>query len=170
MFDLRGQAGETLTCFFLDAYTRAKLAIELKGLFAAKAKENQIRKPESVCQNSDKQIQPIDTKKELARRVCRILQTLLIQGTRTDFLQNSAKSIQPIDTRKELARIAGTSHDTITKVERIERDAPPLFLPSGGWAAVWVDFFSFGVKIDGMILDNTSKFSTQIPTNKNATA
>lgn len=70
----------------LDAYTRAKLAIELKGLFAAKAKEN--------------------------------------QGERTDILQNSVKS-EPINTQKELARIAGTSHDTIAKVERIERDATP---------------------------------------------
>lgn len=71
---------EPLTAI-LDAYTRAKLAIELKGLFAAKAKEN--------------------------------------QGTRVDILQNSAKCIERIDTRQELARIAGTSHDTIAKVERI---------------------------------------------------
>ena len=70
----------------LDAYTRAKLAIELKGLFAEKAKENQIRKPESVSQISVE---------------------------------------QKVDTQKELARIAGTSHDTIAKVERIERDATP---------------------------------------------
>lgn len=75
----------------LDAYTRAKLAIELKGLFAAKAKENQVLSGEKYgkgCQNSDNPINQIDTK-------------------------------------KELARIAGTSHDTIAKVERIERDAPP---------------------------------------------
>jgi N6-adenosine-specific RNA methylase IME4 len=36
-------------------------------------------------------------------------------------LQISAKA--PIDTRKELATIAGVSHDTIAKVERIEADA-----------------------------------------------
>jgi len=34
------------------------------------------------------------------------------------ILQNSAES-KPVDTRKELASIAGVSHDTINKVERI---------------------------------------------------
>ena len=31
--------------------------------------------------------------------------------------------VTPIDTKKELASIAGVSHDTIHKVEKIERDA-----------------------------------------------
>ncbi len=43
------------------------------------------------------------------------------QGARTDISQNSVKSV---DTQKELARIAGVSHDTISKIETIERDAP----------------------------------------------
>lgn len=34
------------------------------------------------------------------------------------------KSAKPIDTRQELARIAGVSHDTIHKVEVIEKNAP----------------------------------------------
>jgi hypothetical protein len=38
----------------------------VETLIAAKAKENQLRKPKSVCQNSDKQT-PVDTKKELAK-------------------------------------------------------------------------------------------------------
>lgn len=76
----------------LDAYTRAKLAIELKGLFAAKAKENLGGDRKSEEWKSS--------------------------------LQKSA-NLKPIDTRQELARIAGTSHDTIAKVERIERDATP---------------------------------------------
>lgn len=52
------------------------------------------------------------------------------QGTRTDILQKSAESIEenkkiiPIDTREEIARIAGTSHDTIFKVKKIEEKAP----------------------------------------------
>lgn len=37
--------------------------------------------------------------------------------------QNSVKRAKPIDTQKELAAIAGVSHDTIAKVERIEADA-----------------------------------------------
>lgn len=35
--------------------------------------------------------------------------------------QNSDKAV---DTKKELAKVAGVSHDTIAKVEKIERDAP----------------------------------------------
>jgi len=80
----------------LDAYTRAKLAIELKGLFAAKAKENMSTGGGDKVSDS-------------ARAGC----------------QNSDNPIKRIDTKKELARIAGTSHDTIAKVERIERDATP---------------------------------------------
>ena len=34
------------------------------------------------------------------------------------------KSAKPIDTRQELARIAGVSHDTIHKVEVVEKNAP----------------------------------------------
>ena len=45
------------------------------------------------------------------------------QGTRTDIRQISDKS--SIDTKKELAAIAGVSHDTIHKVEVIEREATP---------------------------------------------
>ena len=45
------------------------------------------------------------------------------QGTRTDISQKSVES--PIDTQKELAKIAGISHDTIHKIEVIEKEAPP---------------------------------------------
>ena len=43
------------------------------------------------------------------------------QGARNDICQKSDKSI---DTKKELAAAAGVSHDTIAKVERIEKQAP----------------------------------------------
>ena len=39
------------------------------------------------------------------------------QGIRTDISQNSVKCV---DTQKELAKLAGVSHDTIAKVEKIE--------------------------------------------------
>ena len=38
--------------------------------------------------------------------------------------QKSAEVQKPIETRQELAKVAGVSHDTIAKVERIEEDAP----------------------------------------------
>jgi len=43
------------------------------------------------------------------------------QGARNDICQKSDKSI---DTKKELAKVAGVSHDTIHKVETIEKNAP----------------------------------------------
>jgi N6-adenosine-specific RNA methylase IME4 len=46
-------------------------------------------------------------------------------ATRHDFvLQNSAKQ-NPFDTRRTLAELAGVSHDTISKVEKIEQSATP---------------------------------------------
>lgn len=42
------------------------------------------------------------------------------QGGQDKVLQ---KSVKPIDTQKEVAKLAGVSHDTIAKVERIEREA-----------------------------------------------
>ena len=38
--------------------------------------------------------------------------------------QKSAEVQKPIETREELAKVAGVSHDTIAKVEKIERKAP----------------------------------------------
>ena len=50
----------------ISAYQRGELALKLESVWKAKGKEKQLRKPKSVCQNSDKQ-KPIDTKKELAK-------------------------------------------------------------------------------------------------------
>lgn len=50
----------------LSNYQRGVLALELESVFSEKAKEQQIRKPESVSVNSPKQT-PIDTRKELSK-------------------------------------------------------------------------------------------------------
>jgi N6-adenosine-specific RNA methylase IME4 len=50
----------------LSNYQRSVLALELEDVFKEKAKENQIRKPESVIQKSEEQ-KPIVTIKELAK-------------------------------------------------------------------------------------------------------
>jgi len=47
------------------------------------------------------------------------------QGVRTDISQKSAESLKPIDTREEIAKIAGVSHDTISKVETIQEQGTP---------------------------------------------
>ena len=71
----------------LTAYDRSILALKLKPIIAAKAKEN--------------------------------LATHTAEGYQG--LQNSAKAV---DTRQEIAKAAGVSHDTIAKVEKIEKSAP----------------------------------------------
>jgi hypothetical protein len=75
----------------LPAYERARLALKMKELIAAQAKEKQKER---------KGDQPGAT------------------------LQKSA-NLKPIDTRAELAAMAGVSHDTIAKVEKIEERATP---------------------------------------------
>ena len=71
----------------INAYQRSLLALKLKEIVAARAKD-----------------------KERNRKMTR---------------QKSAESKhETINTRDELAAYAGVSHDTISKVERIEKDAP----------------------------------------------
>ena len=50
----------------LSNYQRSVLALELESVFSARAKEQQIRKPESVLAMLPKQ-KPIDTRKEIAK-------------------------------------------------------------------------------------------------------
>ena len=70
----------------LPMYERARLALRLKPVISAKAKEQQIRKS-------------------------------------ADFVSQNSVEQKPIDTQKELAKVAGVSHDTISKVEKIEATA-----------------------------------------------
>jgi site-specific DNA-methyltransferase (adenine-specific) len=44
--------------------------------------------------------------------------------------QNSAKAIEPIDTRLEVAKMAGVSHDTISRVEKIIDQSSPEIIQS----------------------------------------
>lgn len=98
----------------ISSYQRSKLALQLKEIIAARAKENQLgglkqnekveaqNEENTVLQNSVKRTEPAP---EAASRGV---------GERS----------QSVNTQKELAQIAGVSHDTIHKVETIERDAP----------------------------------------------
>ena len=71
----KGVAGQTAVVWIirnqfgrrnLSNYTRVELVLKLEPLLRVKAKEQQIRKPESVSQKSAKQT-PIDTRKDLAK-------------------------------------------------------------------------------------------------------
>ena len=74
----------------LPMYERARLALRLKPVISARAKERQAE----------------------------------YHGNQYDGLsQNSVEVQKPIDTQKELAKVAGVSHDTISKVEKIEATA-----------------------------------------------
>ena len=57
------------------------------------------------------------------------------QGNRNDILHNSAES-KPIDTRKELSKVASVSHDTITRVKKIEEKADEETKAKSKWIPV----------------------------------
>lgn len=79
----------------LPAHERARLALRLKPVIAEKAKEN---------------------KQEAANK----MNASIGNNVSAEICQN----VSAIETRQELAKVAGVSHDTITKVEKIESDAP----------------------------------------------
>lgn len=80
----------------LPAYERARLALRLKPVIAEKAKENKV---------------------SAANR----MNASVGNNVSTEICEN----VRPIDTQKEIAKAAGVSHDTIAKVEKIERKAAP---------------------------------------------
>jgi phage N-6-adenine-methyltransferase len=79
----------------LPAHERARLALRLKPVIADRAKENKVEAANKMNVNVGNNVS-------------------------TEICEN----VKPIDTQKELAKIAGVSHDTIAKVERIEEEAP----------------------------------------------
>jgi N6-adenosine-specific RNA methylase IME4 len=79
----------------LSAYQRSLLALRLKPVFEEKAKEN-LRVAAETTNN------------KLYDTPC----------------QKSDKPLKEVDTKKELSKIAGVSHDTIAKVQKIEEKAP----------------------------------------------
>ncbi len=80
----------------LPAYERAKLALKLEPIIAAKAKENL-----SIAGQS------------------------FGRGMEEKPFQKSEKAIEPINAVKQVAKVANVSHDTIAKVKKIEANATP---------------------------------------------
>lgn len=96
----------------LEALTRAT-----EPLIAARAKENKVESGKvhgrgKVCQNSDKTIKSIDTKKEAAARAKEKQKQKAGGGSGPSGRQKSA---QPSKTREEAAALAGVGHDTFHK-------------------------------------------------------
>lgn len=118
----------------LSAYSRAELALKLKPVIAAKAKEN--------------------------------------QGERTDLLQNSAESSKPIDTRTELAKLAGVSHDTIAKVEKLDSLASEEIKTALRTGAVSINAAFTAVTAGATTVEDIQNFKAQrqsVRQEKNAT-
>lgn len=84
----------------INNYVRSKLALELEGLFQKKAKEQHALKHTEQYKE--------DAKEQKSAPLLEI------------------ETVKPIETtRQELAKIAKVSHDTITKVKKIEEKAKP---------------------------------------------
>jgi len=76
----------------LPPFERVRLALHLKPVIAEKAKLQQIRKPSDSPQQND---------------------------TPEDFVQQNSAKQNPLNTRDIIADMAGVSHDTVSKVEKI---------------------------------------------------
>ena len=96
----------------LSAYDRSLLALRLRELFAEKARANQGTRTDLTSVRNLTKVESASQQEPS--------KTSLV----TPLWKPSAKpEITPIDTKKELAAIAGVSHDTISKVQKIEEKA-----------------------------------------------
>jgi len=101
----------------LDTLSRVELAVLLKSFYKEKAKENQRLsegRGQKGCQNSDN-LKELDNylSSEEHNKICI-----------TNNHDLTVKKPQ-IDTKKELAKIAGVSHDTFVRAEKILEKAKP---------------------------------------------
>lgn len=67
---------------------------------------------------------PIYERSKLALQLKSIFEEKAKENQRLSGGAVPQKSAEPIDTRNELAKVAGVSHDTIAKVQKIEQKAP----------------------------------------------
>ena len=105
----------------LPPYVRVTLALELESTIAARAKENQVRKPvDSVCQKSDEQ-KPIDTKREIAA----------IAGVSHDTVAKvkTIKANASKETKDKLAKGEISVHKAYQQTK--EEDEPPCLVVDG---------------------------------------
>jgi ssDNA-binding Zn-finger/Zn-ribbon topoisomerase 1 len=109
----------------LTPYQRSELALKLKPLIQAKAKENQFA------------------------------------GKKIDLSQNSVEG-KRVDTQKELAKIAGVSHDTIFKVEQIQKHAPEEVKQKvkSGEISIRQGYLSIKPKEDKEVVDKPDKLES----------
>jgi transcriptional regulator with XRE-family HTH domain len=114
----------------ISSYQRSVLALQLKESIAKKAKENQSlaggdKKSEEVKSLSQKSAEVI-TKQESSTESINFDSNKDELEPYESTSNTLEKIVKPIDTREEVAKIAGVSHDTIRKVETIEKEAPEV--------------------------------------------
>lgn len=127
----------------ISIYQRSVLALQLKENIANKAKENQKLsngRPEkgsqkSVNLNSEAKEnntelffqKPTKTESADLKEPVEVIEGQVDIDECIEFSSNKDElELKHIDTQKELAKIAGVSHDTIHKVETIEKEAPKV--------------------------------------------
>ena len=65
-----------------------------------------------------------------------------------EFVSQKSVEQKPIDTQKELARVAGVSHDTMSKVEAIEREAPKPIIEASRRGDISINMARDVIKMD----------------------
>lgn len=115
----------------ISSYQRSVLALQLKESIAKKAKENKVIAVEKARENNPK------NNTELFSQKSAETENITIEEPGTEVIKDETEIqddvpesldivVKPIDTREEVAKIAGVSHDTIRKVETIEKEAPEI--------------------------------------------
>ena len=95
----------------LSAYDRSVLALKLKPIIEAKAKKNLVTHTKEGYQGLQISAKADNEEKQGCQK-----------SDKADVVVAPKK---PIDTKKEIAKVAGVSHDTIAKVEKIQAKATP---------------------------------------------
>src|SRR5674536_258589 len=125
----------------LIPFVRAELALKLEWFFKKKALENQntcsfdklVDKEKTPFQKTHNPIDDIKENSMIDNQEDEdIEEELPISRSENNYeraeealkLKDKISEIKPIDTKKELAKIAGVSHDTISKVKKIIEKAP----------------------------------------------
>ena len=95
----------------LSKYDRSELALKLKPIIEAKAKKNLVTHTKEGYQGLQISAKADNEEKQGCQK-----------SDKADVVVAPKK---PIDTKKEIAKVAGVSHDTIAKVEKIQAKATP---------------------------------------------
>lgn len=106
----------------IDKYQRSQLALQLKDIIAAKAKENQLSGLKQFNIADENTVPQISAERENATEEDSLEHenTVLMNSSK----RTEAEAIEPINTRKQLAEMARVSEQTIDRVETIETQAP----------------------------------------------